>query len=1150
MVELEHEIRGVPPNPKTGFLVRTLRAIFHFTMPDCAIWEFAEVVRPMHPLAHENPLAQWLPKTVEASFLLLHPVFDFPSGEHASADACSSSAPSNKRSSIGSQDESVGSSASSRDDGPSLDHASNSTSRSSPMSMKSHEDGGRMAEEHIKMMDEKGETDEMDDTDEMDGTDNTDNTDDMDGTDGTDGADREDQTDGEDGAESASEVDDPESLSPGSESSASADGLNPIASQIHMLSDPTQRPMPLLGLLCMADVDNIFDVMASMLHQRRAWGLSNQPVVGLAFDRYQTSVQVVFGWFDDSDVSQPYCVPLPHVAYAAPGCTAREKGGIFDLADPSSAEALATFLLGLRERIESIGAECDARAEDVFAQVVSGAIPVWRADGPVPVMDGDTIRSRAADEDEIGHEQGAWWRTINSWVEDVNAARCDRRISRRSKSQDESSAQGVMTRSKTASEVSSKNQSSGKAPEKPTSQPSAGSKSRKSKHQSSLPTENRAKRYSASEFAREKAINAGNIEIHRIYLWMLDRNATSHSFCPTTFVRQAGGDPWISSTLLHFEAYEAYTALYMPSAWVENPPIESLTSEEGAAFRTFLTGPEVKQRRKKDTEAGRISTFCPLGDDKSDLWLVECLSQCLPSIFLALAQMECNKETQRYRTVSEMAWRQGWDLISSAVSVNLARVNTGSGNTVMHNMIERVLRLPVIDPSIVYPADRKSYLDMPAASTAHSTNLQKEMRLASNNLDRLEEAYNNNMTPSHARALADARTWYEATVQAVRASSRLFDLWETRREKLSLSEVEAAEPLTAKCDGLGVVRIEGFFKDVKRGWVNSFALVSRPKPSKKNKTDDQQTEVNNAAGRDIDAPPLADKGNAKPLDSASATHGMFVKRGPIPPTAHSDVMFSAVFRTAAHIEPAPKLPGSSLRPPLSDVSTAQAVDTLADKLADTHIRASVGEAKAKQVNAEGVEDASRTNLDDESDDSDPNQEAEDEVVLDEKESLEIPILIREYKKMVSLVEETAGNQAHLDLVAVVKFLGVLGITDFPIFGIISEAAMGVVACAWGEKIPKSKEIRVRIIDRNLRGFDLATVEGVFNYASFVAKLQKEHAPKLARLFQEKAIRATVLRDYEKDSSEDTAPLRWNIYQKVRKMKKNASSGESKGKQKA
>ncbi|KAA1472298.1 hypothetical protein DENSPDRAFT_881147 [Dentipellis sp. KUC8613] len=852
--------------------------------------EFAEVVRPMHPLAHENPLAQWLPKTVEASFLLLHPVFDFPSGEHASADVCSSSAPSDKRSSIGSQEESVGSSASSRDDGPSLDHASNATSRSSPISMKSHEDGGRTAEEHIKMMDEKGETEEMDDTDEMDGTDSTDNTDDMDDTDGTDGADREDQTDGEDGAESASEVDDPESLSPGSESSASADGLNPIASQIHMLSDPTQRPMPLLGLLCMADVDNIFDVMASMLHQRRAWGLSNQPVVGLAFDQYQTSVQVVFGWFDDSDVSQPYCVPLPRVAYAAPGCTAREKGGIFDLAYPSSAEALATFLLGLRERIESISAECDARAEDVFAQVASGAVPFWRADGPVPVMDGDTIRSRAADEDEIGHEQGAWWRTISSWVEDVNAARCDR-------------------------------------------------------------------------FAREKAIEIDNIEIHRIYLWMLDRNATSHSFLPTTVLQQASEDPWISSTEKHYETYENYTALYLPSAWAKNPPIKSLTSEEGAAFRTFLTGPE-------------------------------------------------------------------------------------------------------------------------------------------------------------------------------------------RRENLELSQVEAAEPLTAKCDGLGVVCIEGFFKDIKRGWINSFALVSRPKPSKKKKTDDQQTEVNNAAGRDIDAPPLADKGNTQLSDSASATHGMFVKRGPIPPTAHSDVMFSAVFRTAAHIEPAPKLPGSSLRPPLSDVSTAQAVDTLADKLADTHIRASVGEAKAKQADAEGVEDASRTNPNDESDDGDPNQEAEDEVVLDEKESLEIPILIREYKKIVSLVEETAGNQARLDLVAVVKFLGVLGITDFPIFGIISEAAMGVVACAWGEKIPESKEIRVRIIDRNLRGFDLATVEGVFNYASFVAKLQKEHAPKLARLFKENAIRAKVLQDYATDSSEDTAPLRWNIYQKVQKINKNASSSESKGKQKA
>ncbi|TFY64087.1 hypothetical protein EVG20_g6066 [Dentipellis fragilis] len=1176
MVRLEHEFRGVPPNPKTIFLVRIIRAIFYFTMTDCAIWEFAEVVRPMHPLAHKNPLAQWLPKTVEASFLLFHPIFNFPSRQKASVDAYSSPAFTDKQSSIGLHEESVGSSASTPHAGPSPDHVSNVTSHSSPMSMKSHLHDRSMAEEHVK-------------------------------TDKTDGV---------------SKVDDPESLSPESESSASAKGLDPIASQIHMLSDPTRRPMPLLGLLCMADVDNIFDVMASMLHQRRGWGLSSQPVVGLAFDRYQTSVQVIFGWFDDSDVSQSYCVPLPRVAYAAPGCTSQETSGIFDLADPLSAEALATFLLSLRQKIESISTEGDARAEDVFAQVASGAISFWRADGPVPVMDGDTIRCHVADEDEIGPGEGAWWKTVYSWVEDVNAARCDSRQSARiqgSKSRERSDTQEAVTSSKATSKASSKEQPSAKLPEKPTRKSSRGATSQKSKPQSSLPTvdENGAEDHVAppyalafpslsrqfhsliyqrerthwnnnirkpfkavfsfrvalalsefeaahwlnfpcfSRFAKEEATKIQEYVIHPICLWMLDRNATSHSFSPISTLPSFQGDSWLLSTRKHFETYENYTALYLPSAWVRDPPIQSLTSDEATALKTFLTGLEVTQRRQDDTDAGRISKVRPLGDNESDSWLVECLSQCLPSIFLAFAQMERNKESQRYRSVDEIAWRQGWDAISSAVSIHLARVKTGSKVMMMQDMSERVLRLPLIDPSIVYPMNRRARVHSRGQGVVYGENLYKELELAADNLDKVEEAYSNDMTPSRARALADAKTWFEATEQAAQVAPQLYSLWVKRRETLTLSQVEAVEPMTAKCDGLGVVRIEGFFKDFNRGWVKSFALISRSNPPQKN---DQGTEVNRAACREIDAPPLADEGNAKRSDSASPTHGMFVNRGPTPSTAYSDVMFSAVFRTAAHIEPAPRLPGSSIHPPFSDVSAL--VDTLADTLADTHIRASVeGGDKADYAVAEDVEDVDQENQDDESGHGDPNKQAEDEVVLDEQESLEIPILIREYKKTVSSPQETAANQGRLDLVAVIKFLGALGITDFPIFGIISEAAMGVVALL-AVAVRTNRAIsplqRVRIIDRNLRGFDLATVEGIISYASFVAKLQKEHAARLTQVFEGKKIRAQVLQDSV--TSEGAAYLRWSVYQKVSEMKKQkaikprsqakeAGSAKSKEKQK-
>ncbi len=80
--------------------------------------------------------------------------------------------------------------------------------------------------------------------------------------------------------------------------------------------------------------------------------------------------------------------------------------------------------------------------------------------------------------------------------------------------------------------------------------------------------------------------------------------------------------------------------------------------------------------------------------------------------------------------------------------------------------------------------------------------------------------------------------------------------------------------------------------------------------------------------------------------------------------------------------------------------------------------------------------------------------------------------------------------------------------------------------------------RVRIIDRTVRGFDLTTVEGIVNYTSFVAKLHREHAPRLANLFEERQIRAQAFEDYKKDD----ARLQWNMTQKF--------DTKEKGKQKA
>ncbi|KAI0031606.1 hypothetical protein K488DRAFT_86677 [Vararia minispora EC-137] len=84
--------------------------------------------------------------------------------------------------------------------------------------------------------------------------------------------------------------------------------------QLHILSAPEAISHPLFGLVCVADIDDIFSVMASASYQRQVLGVAEQPVVGLAFDPLGFDIQLMLGRFDDDySTSQEYCLPLPRI---------------------------------------------------------------------------------------------------------------------------------------------------------------------------------------------------------------------------------------------------------------------------------------------------------------------------------------------------------------------------------------------------------------------------------------------------------------------------------------------------------------------------------------------------------------------------------------------------------------------------------------------------------------------------------------------------------------------------------------------------------------------------------------------------------------------------------------------------------------------
>lgn len=84
--------------------------------------------------------------------------------------------------------------------------------------------------------------------------------------------------------------------------------LDISATQLHLLSRPSASTPFCIPAVCMASHETILDVMASALQQRRAWGLADVPLLGLAFHPCSTRLNTFWGWFDEQGTGTEYCV--------------------------------------------------------------------------------------------------------------------------------------------------------------------------------------------------------------------------------------------------------------------------------------------------------------------------------------------------------------------------------------------------------------------------------------------------------------------------------------------------------------------------------------------------------------------------------------------------------------------------------------------------------------------------------------------------------------------------------------------------------------------------------------------------------------------------------------------------------------------------
>ncbi|EIW52825.1 uncharacterized protein TRAVEDRAFT_53264 [Trametes versicolor FP-101664 SS1] len=111
----------------------------------------------------------------------------------------------------------------------------------------------------------------------------------------------------------------------------------------------------------------------------------------------------------------------------------------------------------------------------------------------------------------------------------------------------------------------------------------------------------------------------------------------------------------------------------------------------------------------------------------------------------------------------------------------------------------------------------------------------------------------------------------------------------------------------------------------------------------------------------------------------------------------------------------------------------------------------------------------------------------------------LPVLLSAYQTAGVSLDNATRNRLRLASVGAVRFLAVLGVTDFPVYGLSICGPYGIPSVTWYS----SEDKACYTVDRNTarRRFDLTEKHGVLRYLAFLARM-REHAQELHRRFEE------------------------------------------------
>ncbi|KAF8556408.1 hypothetical protein OG21DRAFT_1495507 [Imleria badia] len=415
--------------------------------------------------------------------------------------------------------------------------------------------------------------------------------------------------------------------------------LSPQFEAYFLAYPPSATPPAVCNIpvLCMADAEQLPILLTSLLYQRRVWHISD-PLVGLQFSKYDTTIRLFVGWLDDDDSSSSsLTLPRAHVGEI-------RTRVVLNLSSPSVVLVVSRLLCSLESHIRGVRDTASRSVGAVIPDTQSDPSLAWRIDtdgiqeeGSAPIPENNNTRDM-----------------IIRWLKTQRCSAGEDNLMQTRKRGDKSS-------SATSSSTPHGSTSGRSYQPPPSSYTSEGKRSSVAKSQNSDATSQSQK--SCSKFV------ATSEDDYALFRWMFDRRVVPQP---------------VINDMTFREEYSAMTSLIWPETWNSSEDLPSVDPALQPCVEDLLKSIDVLKRRPGAVKCVPVEEF-PIN--------LRIFEHSFSAIFQA--SRRSLEKTGLSEDICEAAWRHDHDRLLFDFFIRL--VQPKKGHT-LQSLIDRYSVANLEDP--------------------------------------------------------------------------------------------------------------------------------------------------------------------------------------------------------------------------------------------------------------------------------------------------------------------------------------------------------------------------------------------------------------------------------------------------------------------